>query len=146
MALQTQIVQDLAGLLMAVVTAGVGYLGVKAKAWLHSHTNAQVAATGNSVIDGLSKIVDSVVQDFNSTVVNDAKLKGSWTPAMGAQVKQDAIAAVKSQASNLLALGQSTLGNVDSMIGSLIEQFVAKHKLTVTSATPPTPTTPSTPA
>lgn len=146
MTLQTQIVQDLAGLLMAVVTAGMGYLGVKAKAWLHSHTNAQVAATGNSVIDGLSKIVDSVVQDFNQTIVNPAKSNGTWNASIGAQVKQDAIAAVKSQASNLLALGQSTLGNVDSMIGSLIEQFVAKHKLTVTPATPPTPITPATPA
>ena len=145
MTLQTQIVQDLAGLLMAFVTAAVGYLGVKAKAWLHSHTNAQVAATGNSVIDGLSKVVDSVVQDFNSTVVNDAKLKGTWTAAMGAQVKQDAIAAVKSQAANLLALGQSTVGNVDSLIGSLIQQFVEKHKLTVAPATPTTPATPATP-
>ena len=149
MDIQTQVVQDLAGLLAATVTAGVAYLSVKAKAWLHAHTNAQVAATGNSVVDGLSKIVDSVVQDFNSTVVNDAKLNGTWTAAMGAQVKQDAIAAVKSQASNLLALGQSALGNVDSLIGSMIEQFVANHKLvaqTVTSTQKAEPAPSPTPA
>ena len=140
MDIQTQVVQDLAGLLAATLTAGVAYLSVKAKAWLHAHTNAQVATTGTSVVDGLSKIVDSVVQDFNSTVVNDAKLNGTWTAAMGAQVKQDAIAAVKSQGANLLALGQSTVGNVDSLIGSLIQQFVTKHKLVVAPKVEPTPT------
>ena len=145
MTLQTQIVQDLSGLLYVAVTAGLGYVGVKAKAWFAAHTTAQVAAAGDSALSTLSGIVSNVVQDFNQTVVNQAKANGSWTPAMGAQVKQDAIAAVKSQASNLLTLGKSVLGNVDSLIGSMIETAVAKHKVTVTPATPMAPATPTAP-
>lgn len=128
MNLQTQIVTDFAGLLSLVVTAGVAYFTPKIKAVIASHFTAQQAQVANHVIDGLGKIAQSVVQDFNQTVVADAKANGAWTPKFAQQVKQDAINAVKSQGASLITLGQSTLGNIDGLISSLIEQAVTKAK------------------
>lgn len=128
MSLETQFIQALEGLLFATVTAGIGAVTPKVRKYLESHTTAKTAAVAGDVLDGLSKIAESVVSDFNQRIVNDAKTKQAWTPQLAEQVKADAVAAVKAQAAPFINLVDKTAGNVEDLISTLIEQAVAKAK------------------
>jgi hypothetical protein len=119
--LELQIVQGVLGLLSLLVSAGVTYFAPKLKALFHS-------ATANRVIDGLSSIAESVVQDLNQRVVADAKANGVWTPELAQAIKADAVQAVKDQGAALVKLGQDVLGDVDGLISTLVEHAVAKAK------------------
>jgi hypothetical protein len=125
---EAQIVQALAGLLVAVVTALVSAAVPKLKAWMNNHLSAQQATVANDVLTGLASITQSVVQNFTQTVVNDAKTTGTWTPELMAQVKADAVKAVQSQGSTLVTLGNKVIGDVPALIGTLVEQAVAQQK------------------
>ncbi|NRD80260.1 hypothetical protein HPT25_23340 [Bacillus sp. BRMEA1] len=125
MSLETQFVQALGGLLCATTTAGIGVITPKIKKFLESHITAKNATVANDAIDGLSKIVESVVSDFNQRIVNDAKSKQALTPELAAQTKNDAIAAVKSQGSQFIKLID---GDAEALISTLIEQAVSKAK------------------
>ena len=125
---EAQIVQGLAGLLVAVVTALVSAAVPKLKVWLNNHLSAQQATVANDVLSGLASITQSVVQNFTQTVVSDAKAAGTWTPELMAQVKADAVKAVQSQGSALVALGNKVIGDVPALIGTLVEQAVAQQK------------------
>lgn len=126
-ALETQVVQALLGLLMAGTTVAIGYIAPRAKRWVSTHATAKAADVATSVIDGLSAIAETVVQDFNQRVVVDAKKAGTFTPALAASVKADAVRAVLDQGSSLVGLGRSVVGNVDALVASLVEQAVANH-------------------
>lgn len=125
--LEQQIVNGLLGLLSLGVTAALAYFTPKAKALFHSNV-------ANRVIDGLSKIVQAVVQDFNQRVVTEAKATGVFNTQLAEAVKRDAVAAVKSQGASLLALGQGSIGDVDALIESLIEHAVAQYHIDVPAA------------
>jgi hypothetical protein len=128
MSLETQFVQALGGLFYATVTAGIGVVTPKVRKYLESHTTAKTATIATDVFDGLSKITESVVTDFNQRIVNDAKSKQAWTPQLAEQVKADAVDAVKAQGSAFVSLAQKTAGDVEPLISTLIEQAVAKAK------------------
>lgn len=128
MSLETQLVQALGGLLCATTTTGIGVIIPKIKKFLEAHTTAKDAAIAGNALDGLSKITESVVSDFNQRIVNDVKTKGGWTPELAEQVKIDAIAAVKTQGSTFISLAGKTSGDVESLISTLIEQAVSKAK------------------
>lgn len=139
MSLETQFVQALGGLLAATTTASIGIITPKIKAFLTTHitaknasvaeSNANVAAinvkVASNAIDSLSKIVESVVTDFNQRIVADVKTKNGFTPELAEQVKKDATAAVKSQGSQFIELID---GNTEELVSTLIEQAVAKAK------------------
>jgi len=132
--LELQVVQGLLGLLLAATTAGIGYVAPRVKRWLSAHSTAQVAGVAGKVIDGLSTIAEAVVQDFNQRVVLDAKKQGTWTPQLAASVKADALVAVRDQGAQLVALGQSVVGNMDGLIASLVEQVVGRQKMWTTQS------------
>ena len=132
--LESQIVQGLVGLLTAAVTAAVAYLAPKAKTWVQTHVAGTQAVVANTVIDGLSQIADSVVQNFNQQVVDNAKANGTWNAALGAQIKAEAVKAVQSQGSALVALGKTVVGDVQGLVGSLVEQAVANNKATASAS------------
>jgi hypothetical protein len=132
MSLETQFVQALSGLLYASATAGIAVVTPKIKDFLNTHTTAKTAAVASDVFDGLSKIAESVVSDFNERIVNDAKSKQAWTPELAQQVKVDAVAAVKAQGQPFIKLIDKSAGDVESLISTLIEQAVAKAKGSIT--------------
>lgn len=142
MSLEAQIVSGLAGLLSLVVSALLAYLGPKAKTFLDAHLSAKGAEIANTVIDGLAAIAEAVVQDFNQRIVAEAKAHGVWGPQLAQSVKNDAVAAVKSQGAALIALGQEVLGDMDSLVSSLIETAVVKYHVSV----PAQPAQPQQPA
>ncbi|MDP9729363.1 hypothetical protein FY534_13855 (plasmid) [Alicyclobacillus sp. TC] len=61
-------------------------------------------------------------------MVNDAKAQGVFNAQLAQKVKQDAVQAVLEQGANLAALASKTVGNVQSLVESLVEQAVAKYK------------------
>lgn len=128
MTLETQFVQALGGLLCASATAGIGIITPKIKKFLETHTTAKTSTVANNAVDGLSKISESVVSDFNQRIVNDAKIKKAWTPELAMQVKADAVAAVKSQGATFISLAKKTAGEIEPLISTLIEQAVSKTK------------------
>lgn len=125
MSIETQLVQALGGLLCAAVTAGISAVTPKVRKYLESHTTAKTAAIATDAIDGLTKIVESVVTDFNQRIVNDAKTKQAFTDDLAEQTKKDAVAAIKAQGAPFIKL---LSGDVESLISSLIEQAVSKQK------------------
>lgn len=128
MSLETQFVQALSGLLYASATAGIRVITPKIKGFLEYHITAKKMTVAYDVLNGLSRISESVVSDFNQRVVNDVKGKGGWTPQLAQQVKRDATSAIKSQGSPFIKLLEKTLGDVEPLIATLIEQTVAKAK------------------
>lgn len=128
MSLETQLVQALGGLLCATTTTGIGVIIPKIKKFLEAHTTAKDAAIAGNALDGLSKITESVVSDFNQRIVNDVKTKGGWTPELAEQIKTDALSAVKEQGASFIVLAGNTTDEIEPLISSLIEQAVAKAK------------------
>lgn len=128
MSFETQFVQALSGLLYAAATAGIGIITPKIKKLIESHTTAKNATIANDAIDGLTKIVESVVSDFNQRIVTDVKAKGGWTPELAEQIKNDAIDAVKEQGAAFIKLSGQTANDVEALISTLIEQAVSKAK------------------
>ncbi len=124
--IETQVVQGLTGLLSLAVTAAIAYAAPRAKRWVTTHTTAKAAGVATTVIDGLSSIAQAVVADFDQRIVNDAKAVGTWTPALAASVKADAVKAIMDQGAHLVALGQSVVGNVEALVSSLVEQAVVQ--------------------
>lgn len=120
--MEAQVVQAVLGLLSALVAWAVAYFSPKLKAQFHS-------ATAGNAIDGLGKIAEAVVQDFNQRVVAEAKANGVFNAQLGASVKAQAIAAVKDQGANLVALADKTVGNADQLVSSLIESAVASNHI-----------------
>jgi hypothetical protein len=134
MTIEAQITNAFVGLLTIVVTVAISYLVPRAKAALDAHLSAKTATVANTVIDGLGTISQAVVQDFNQRIVADAKAAGTWTDELGQSVKEDALAAVKSQGAALVSLGRSVGVEVAALIDSLVEQAVAGNHV---SAGPP---------
>lgn len=131
---ELQIVQGLLGLLSLAVTAGIPYVSPKLKRFIDARLTANQATVAINVIDGLSNIAEAVVQDFNQKVVASAKQYGTFTPALAASVKQDAIQAVVDQGAGLIALGGEAIGDVQKLVSSLIEKAVAQYKLMSSNA------------
>jgi hypothetical protein len=125
---ETHLVQALGALLFATLTAAIGYITPKIKALIQAHTSAKTAVVATDALDGLTKIVVSVVSDFNQRIVDDTKSKGAWTPQLAEQVKDDAVAAVKAQGASFIKLSGKTSDEIDSLVSTLIEQAVAKAK------------------
>lgn len=120
--MELQIVQALLGLLSLLASAGVAYLSPHLKAWF----KGRIAAF---VIDTLGKIAENVVADFNQRVVSDAKKQGVFNAQLATTVKNDAIAAVKSQASSVIALGNKFVGDMQGQIGAAIEKAVVNQNI-----------------
>ncbi|AFK87690.1 hypothetical protein Tsac_2837 [Thermoanaerobacterium phage THSA-485A] len=127
--IELEVVQALLGLLVVVVGTAIVRGIPLLEAYLDKKIGTQQAEMANKVIDGLSTIVSAVVQQFNQTVVEDAKKEGKFDAALAAKVKADAINAVKAQGANLVALGKNCLGDVEKLIDNLIEQEVANNHL-----------------
>lgn len=125
---ETHLIQALGGLLFAMLTAAIGVITPKVKGLIQAHTSAKTAVIANDAIDGLTKIAVSVVSDFNQRIVNDMKSKGAWTPQLAEQVKEDAVAAVKSQGASFIKLSGKTSDQIESLVSTLVEQAVAKAK------------------
>lgn len=128
MSLETHLIQALGGLLFATLTAAIGVITPKIKGLIQAHTSAKTATVATDALDGLTKIAESVVSDFNQRIVNDTKSKGAWTSQLAEQVKDDAVAAVKAQGASFIKLSSKTSDQIDSLISTLIEQAVAKAK------------------
>jgi hypothetical protein len=114
MSLETQLIQALSALVYIVAIAGITYVTPRIKKFLDTHIDAKTATVADSTIDELAKIAESVVNDFNGRLVNDAKSKQAWTPQLAEIVKNDAIASVKMQ--------------MEPLLSTLIEQAVSKAK------------------
>ncbi|QSO54026.1 hypothetical protein JZ785_09760 [Alicyclobacillus curvatus] len=127
---ETQVLHDVLSLAVVVIGSLVSALAVRARTWIAHHMKAQTAATANTVVDALSKITNSVVQDFEANVVTSAKQNGIFTTDMAKQVKSDAMAAIRAQGGGLISLANSVLGDVDALISSQIEQAVLQRKQT----------------
>lgn len=126
---ELQILEGVVSLGTIVLGAAGTYLTTKVKKLVDSHLSAKNAEVANNVIDGLTSIADAVVQKFNQTVVSDAKTNGVFTPQLAQSVKKDAIAAVMTQGSALIQLGQGVIGDVQQLVASLIEQSVVINKV-----------------
>jgi hypothetical protein len=111
MTLEAQFIQALSALVYIVAIAGITYVTPKIKQFLEVHTNAKTAST---VTDEFSTIAESVVNDFNNRIVNDAKARQAWNPQLAQTIKNDAIASVKTQ--------------IEPLLSTLIEQAVSKAK------------------
>lgn len=125
--LEMKILEGLLSALTVVVGTVVTTYGPRLKHWMDRHLNAKEATMADHVISGLGNISEAVVQQFNQSVVADAKANGNFNEAYAKKIKEAAVAAVKSQGANLVALGNDVLGNVDALIGSLIEKAVTEH-------------------
>jgi hypothetical protein len=136
MSFETQLVQALGGLLSITATTAIGIITPKIKKLIESHTTAKNATIANDAIDGLTKIVESVVSDFNQRIVTDVKSKGGWTPELAGQIKNDAIDAIKEQGVSFIKISGQSGKEIDSMISTLIEQAVAKAKSASTAQAP----------
>ncbi|WP_206922725.1 hypothetical protein [Alicyclobacillus suci] len=125
---EVQILEDVISAFGLAIGGGITYLTTKVvPKYIHSKT-------AQNAIDGLANIANAVVQQFNQTVVSDAKSAGVFNAQLAAQVKKDAVAAVMLQGSNLVALAQKSVGDVESLVGALVEQAVAGNK-TLTTGT-----------
>lgn len=127
--IETQVVQALTGILALAITGAVTYLSGHAKAWLTTHVSAKTASVANDVVDGLGKIADSVVLDFNQRIVTDAKANGVWNLQLAQQVKADAVRSVLDQGAQLVNLGSKVVGNVPDLVAALVEQAVARNSV-----------------
>jgi uncharacterized membrane protein len=134
------LVQALVGLLFATLTATIGYITPKVKTLIKAHTNAKTAEIATKALDGLTKIAESVVSDFNQRVVYDMKSKQTWTPTLAQKIKADAVTAVKDQGASFIQLSSQSDKEIESLISSLIEQAVTNTK-TVTPSQPTSDTT-----
>ena len=120
--------QSLSGILTAVAAAGIGMLVTNVKQLIKAHTTAKQGAVANNIIDGLAKISESVVSDFNQRIVSDAKKANGWTPALAEQTKKDAMEAVKDQGSAFIKLSNQTADDLGPLISTLIEKAVVNFK------------------
>ncbi|WP_067931754.1 hypothetical protein [Alicyclobacillus kakegawensis] len=141
-ALELQILESLLSLMTLLIGIGISALAPHLKRIVSAHADSKQAQLAAHVIDGLAAIAQAVVQEFNQKVVADAKKAGVFTPALAQSVKQDAVSAVISQAGPLAALGREVIGDLPSLVSSLVEQAVAKHHIDTpgggaTSACPP---------
>lgn len=126
---EVQVLEDVISAFGLAVGAGVTYVTTKVvPKYVHSKT-------AQNAIDGLANIANAVVQNFNQTVVDDAKKTGVFNAQLASQVKKDAVTAVLSQGSNLVKLAQKSVGDVQSLVETLVEQAVAGNK----SQAAPTP-------
>ncbi|WP_062306526.1 hypothetical protein [Alicyclobacillus sendaiensis] len=119
---EVQILEDVLSAFGLAVGAALTYLTTKV---VPKYIHSQAA---QNAIDGLASIAESVVAQFNQTIVADAKAKGVWNAALAAKVKQDAVKAVLSQGANLVKLAQKVVGDVPELVSTLIEQAVASKK------------------
>lgn len=119
---ELQILEDVLSAFGLAFGAAVTYVTTKVvPKYIHSKT-------AQNAIDGLAEIAESVVQQFNQMVVNDAKAEGTWNAALKKKTKEDAVSAVLSQGAKLVALAEKVVGDVPSLVETLIEQAVARHK------------------
>lgn len=117
---EVQILQGVASVGGLAISAGITYL-------VNAINKNVKSKSAQDIITGLGSIADSVVQDFNQKVVSQAKANGVFTPQLAASVKQDAVQAVLSQGSALVKLGEKSVGNMQALVSSLIEQAVARN-------------------
>jgi len=111
MNLESQLIQALSALVYIIAIAGITYVTPKVKKFLEIHIDAKTATT---VTDEISKVAESVVNDFNTRIVNDTKSRQAWNPQLAQIIKNDAIASVKTQ--------------IEPLLSTLIEQAVSKAK------------------
>lgn len=125
---ELQVLQGVLSLVTLAIGVALSVLTPKLKTLVDRHVDAKKAQIANTVIDGLAKVAEGVVNEFNQKVVGDAKAHGLFTPQLQQSVKADAVAAVMSQAGALVALGKQVVGEVEPLIGSLIEKAVVEAK------------------
>ncbi|WP_304459598.1 hypothetical protein [Alicyclobacillus sendaiensis] len=119
---ELQILEDVLSAFGLAFGGAVTYLTTKVvPKYIHSKT-------AQNVIDNLSTIAESVVENFNQAIVSDAKANGVWNAALAAKVKQDAVNAVLSQGAKLAKLAEKVVGDVPELVSTLIEQAVAATK------------------
>lgn len=128
---EAQILQDVSSAAVLAIGSAITYVTTKVvPKYIHSKT-------AQNAIDGLASIAQSVVADFDQRVVADAKKNGAFTPQLAAAVKEDAIKAVMSQGANLVKLAQKSVGDVQQLVSSLIEQAVTQNHISNTAAPEP---------
>jgi hypothetical protein len=131
MSIESQFVEALSGLLYASATAGIAVITPKIKDFVKAHTKEKTVTVAFNALDGLAKIAQSVVTDFNQRIVANAKANKAmqaWTPELAKQIKKDAVAAVLSQGSCFIKLFDKTSEEMVPLISVLIEQAVSKSK------------------
>ena len=114
MSLESQLIQALSALVYIVAIAGITYVTPKIKRFLEVHIDAKNVPVVESTVDEISKVAESVVNDFNNRIVNDTKSRQAWNPQLAQTIKNDAIASVKTQ--------------IEPLLSTLIEQAVSKAK------------------
>lgn len=129
--LETMILQNVMSILGVLLASCITYLTARAKRVIDSHLSRQQAEMANTVLNGLSAVANAVVNDFDQRIVQDTKNTGEWNTELGRTVKRDAISAVKTQAPALCNLGQTALGDIDQLIGTMIEDAIRKRKSTL---------------
>ncbi|MDD9147812.1 hypothetical protein OYT88_04515 [Sporolactobacillus sp. CQH2019] len=126
--IEVQIFTAILSLFVTGLGALIAAYEPKLKALIDKNLSAKQATVANTVIDGISSIAGTVVADFNQRIVADAKKNGIFTQQLAESVKADAVKAVTAQASSLIALGETVIGDVKSLIPQLVEQAVAAQK------------------
>jgi nitrogenase molybdenum-iron protein alpha/beta subunit len=124
----TSVLPYLSDAFYAGLTAGIAYVARSLKNWLSAHTAANTAAMSAHVIDGLTQITESVVQEYNQRLMQDAKKYGVWNEQLEESLKADAVKAVLSQGAKLTELGMEVLGDVPSLVSSLVANEFAKYR------------------
>jgi hypothetical protein len=114
MSLESQFIQALSALAYIVAIAGITYVTPKIKKFLEVHIDAKNVPAVDSALDEITKVAETVVTDFNTRIVNDAKSRQAWSPQLAQTIKNDAIASVKTQ--------------IEPLLSTLIEQAVSKAK------------------
>ena len=141
--LQSQVLSYVSSLLGVVLIGAISYATPFVKKWITNHLPAQEAQVADSVLNNLGTIVKSVVGNFNVSVVNDLKATKLFTPEAAAIVKQDALTAIKSQGAHLIALGKTTVGDIESWIEAELQNAVATAPTRTVNQTPKTVPAPS---
>lgn len=149
-AIEAYIVQGLVGALVVVTGTAVTYAGKvllpRAKRLVDAHVSVKQAEYANKVLDGLYTIMVGVVHNFNKSVVAEAKAHGQFTKELAESVRQDAIAAIKSQAGYAIGLNDNVTEALHDVIDNMITAYVEAHHIQgippIQTLAPQTPTVP----
>jgi hypothetical protein len=124
---ELQILQAALSIIVLLVGGLISAFVPKLKKTIDTHLGLRQAAIAKHVVDGLAQIAEAVVSDFNQRVVADAKENGVFTPQLASSIKADAIEAVLQQGATLAQLGEDVLGDMRSLVSTLVEQAVLKQ-------------------
>jgi len=120
--------EQLAGILLNLLSLVVTALVTYAIRYLKEHTKVKKSTVANNALDGLEKIAQAVVADFNQRAVKSVKSTNGWTPQYAQMVKRNAVEAMKTQGTPFIKLIEKSVDDIEPLLQTLIEQAIVKSK------------------